>query len=52
MPRSRIVSSAVDGSKRWTKHDGRAVGQAEAEHDVEPEDVEHRQHAVDDVVGR
>ena len=49
--RSRIVSSAVDGSKRWTSTTVAPRGERDAEHDVEAEDVEHRQHAVDDVVG-
>ena len=50
-PRSRMVSSAVDGSKRCTSTTVAPRGEGEAEHDVEPEDVEQRQHAVDDVVG-
>ena len=39
------------GIEALHEHDRGADAQAETEHDVEPEDVEQRQHAVDDVVG-
>ena len=48
--RSRMVSSAVDGSKRWTSTTVAPRSSVDPEHDVQAEDVEERQHAEDDVV--
>ena len=46
-----IVSSAVAGSNRSTSTTDAPAYEREAEHDVQPEDVEQRQHAEHHVVG-
>ena len=49
-PRWTIDSTAVAGSKRCTSSTVAPTVSDDAEHDVEPEDVEQRQDAVHDVV--
>ena len=50
-PHFWIDSSAETGSKRSTSSTDEPDEQRRAEHDVEPEDVEQRQHAEHDVAG-
>ena len=52
MWRSWIDCTAVAGSNRWTSTTVAPTRKPQPEHDVEPEDVEQRQDAVDHVVSR